>query len=531
MDSRTRRSSRQQSLTLFSGAEHSQICDRSVAAADTAASTEEYATVKARRFTPGIAAIASFAVFFSFSNALPERMATRDADIRSANKGDGEASCWNVISSPNANDIESDLDAVTGSGNDVWAVGEYDLFGLGDYRTLTIHWDGSAWSLITSPNPGDLHDYLFGATGSGNDVWAVGMYNNHADQPGRNSWRDVQPAGVPPGGPGMTLTLHWNGSAWSRVTSPNVGTSTNLLWGATGSGNDVWAAGEYSNGQFTPGQTLTLYWNGSTWSVVPSPNPGTDGNRIYAIAGSGNDVWAVGIYWNGFFNPRTLTLHWDGNTWSVVPSPNVGPAQNWLNGVTGSGNDVWAVGWYQSGNVYPTLILHWDGSTWSVVSSPYQGSGSLKAATGSGNDVWAVGYLNDPGSNTRQTLALHWDGRAWSVVPSPNVGSGNNELDGVKGSGNDVWAVGIFGNQTLTLHWTGPCGATPTPSPTATQTPTPTATVIATATATATATPTPTATATSTPMATATPTPTPRPTPTARPSPAARSRPTPAPRP
>ncbi len=277
-------------------------------------------------------------------------MAIRNSNIPSAKKSDGGSGCWNVVSSPNANENMNDLGAVTGSGNNVWAVGEYDLFGTGDFRTLTIHWDGSAWSLIPSPNPGDFRDYLFGATGSGNDVWAVGMYNNHGDQPSRtlmphrNRWRDVQPDGVPPGGPGMTLTLHWNGSAWSQVASPNSCTDTNLLQVATGSGNDVWAAGSCT-ASGTPERTLTLHWNGSAWTLIPSPNFGTSGNRIYSITGSGNDVWAVGIYWNGFFNPRTLTLHWDGSTWSVVPSPNVGSAQNWLEGVTGSGNDVWAVGW------------------------------------------------------------------------------------------------------------------------------------------------------------------------------------------
>src|SRR5262245_56649263 len=106
---------------------------------------------------------------------------------------------WTVVDSPNANDETNALDVVTGSSdNDVWAMGHYDLFGTGTFRTLTMHWDGSAWLLIPSPNPGTDHDYLFGGTGSGHDVWAVGMYNNTGGQPGR------------------TLTLHWTGSAWSQ---------------------------------------------------------------------------------------------------------------------------------------------------------------------------------------------------------------------------------------------------------------------------------------------------------------------------
>jgi hypothetical protein len=70
---------------------------------------------------------------------------------------------------------------------------------------------------------------------------------------------------------------------------------------------------------------------------------------------------------------------------------------------------------------------------------------SLRAAAGSGNDVWVVGYDPGSGGNPRQTVTMHWDGSAWSVVPSPNVGSGSNELYGVRGGGNDIWAVGNVG--------------------------------------------------------------------------------------
>src|SRR5207244_3869919 len=122
-------------------------------------------------------------------------------------------------------------------------------------------------------------------------------------------------------------------------------------YAVSGSGNDVWAVGEYSGG------TLTMHWDGSAWSVVPSPSIGTDRNLLTGVSGSGNDVWAVGYY--TFFG-QTLTLHWNGNAWSLVPSPNVGTSQNRLNGVIGGGNDLWAVGEYSNtGGTNQTLTLHW----------------------------------------------------------------------------------------------------------------------------------------------------------------------------
>jgi hypothetical protein len=34
----------------------------------------------------------------------------------------------------------------------------------------------------------------------------------------------------------------------------------------------VWAVGSYNNSS-NVSQTLTLHWNGSAWKVVPSPDP------------------------------------------------------------------------------------------------------------------------------------------------------------------------------------------------------------------------------------------------------------------
>ena len=48
--------------------------------------------------------------------------------------------------------------------------------------------------------------------------------------------------------PFNTLTEHWNGTAWSIVTSPNA-SQGNVLSGVTcTSASDCWAVGEYSNG-------------------------------------------------------------------------------------------------------------------------------------------------------------------------------------------------------------------------------------------------------------------------------------------
>lgn len=61
---------------------------------------------------------------------------------------------------------------------------------------------------------------------------------------------------------------------WHLVPSPNGNGSSVLRAVAEVSATDIWAVGIYSNNDFTS-QTLTEHWNGSAWSVVKSPNVGT----------------------------------------------------------------------------------------------------------------------------------------------------------------------------------------------------------------------------------------------------------------
>jgi hypothetical protein len=52
------------------------------------------------------------------------------------------------------------------------------------------------------------------------------------------------------------------------------------------------------------------------------------------------NAWAVGKGRNG----AALAEHWNGSSWSVVASPNVGGSDNLLNGVSATTGDVWTVG-------------------------------------------------------------------------------------------------------------------------------------------------------------------------------------------
>lgn len=262
------------------------------------------------------------------------------------------AADWTTVASPSVGKQANTLLSVAAAAdNDVWAVGAAYNLRLNAYRTVIEHWNGATWSVVKSPNATTGYNLLNGvAVVAANDVWTVGQ----AAQGSQYS----------------TLVEHWNGTAWSIVPSPNVSGSSSVLQAiSVVSASDIWAAG-YSTDTNFKNQALTIHWNGTAWSIVSTPIVNND--ILFGVdAVTATDIWAVGDSRPNGGDAVTLTMHWNGTAWSVVPSPN-GIGDNILFGVAAiASNDVWAVG--NAGSLQ-TLALHWDGASWSVVPTPPFGS-------------------------------------------------------------------------------------------------------------------------------------------------------------
>jgi len=224
-------------------------------------------------------------------------------------------------------------------------------------------------------------------------------------------------------------------------------------------------------------QTLIQRWNGTAWKIVESANykipdgypagPGRymDNDLESVTCASASDCWAVGSV-NRY---HTVIQHWDGTSWSMVSSPNAGSEDyNLLQSVTcASSNNCWAVGYWSplGGNPEESLknlVLRWNGTKWSLGSAPNASPvSSLNDVTcTSASECWAVGAYRNSNDGTTRTLVEKWNGNSWAVVESENVaGVDGNQLRGVTCTSKaDCWAVGVsFGRtvQTLVERYTG----------------------------------------------------------------------------
>ncbi len=277
---------------------------------------------------------------------------------------------WSLMTSPDEGSGDNYLNAVSCSdATDCVAVG-FDYSSSSQTQTLVETWDGTSWSIATSPDVGSGDNLLAGVSCSDpTECTAVGSSYSST-----GVWR--------------TLVESFDGTSWTTATSPDVGSGDNTLTGVScPDATDCTAVGS-SYSSTGVWQTLVESWDGTNWTVVTSPDPAGADNTLSAVScASSVSCLTVGT---GSASTGTLSDHqtliesWDGTSWTAATSPDPGDVTNFLTGVSCTGVDqCQAVGAFSdSGSAhYPpntaqTLVVTWDGTNVSVVPSPQQGSAS-----------------------------------------------------------------------------------------------------------------------------------------------------------
>jgi hypothetical protein len=302
-------------------------------------------------------------------------------------------SAWSIVPSPDRGFSSALFGVSCSSARSCVAVGDYA--DSSDQGALIESWNGTAWSVVPSPSPGSAGAELLGVScASASSCKAVGGYD------------------------GSALIESWNGTAWSVGPSPSAGFGRSQLDAVTClSASSCVAVGNRA------GTSLVESWNGSTWSVVPSPTPGTYGGLAGVSCSSASSCVAVGDYSTGTGSgastlPRTLAESWNGSTWSVVPIPSPSVAYLFATACV-SARWCQAVGGYQEpSGLFGALIESWNGSAWSVVPNPGPSVAYLYGVSCvATNSCHAVGESaeNAHGTGPRLALMESWNGSTWSV--------------------------------------------------------------------------------------------------------------------
>jgi len=311
---------------------------------------------------------------------------------------------WKTYTSPNP-ETGNVLYSVTAvSSDNVWAVGQKWNYssstGFSAQQPLIVHWDGSNWTEYTNVESVGYISSLQTITAiSATDIWAVGGYEC---------------------GFYHTLAMHYEYDAtsqaykWVIKDSPNAangcyssGPDTDITGITAISSSDIWATGYVaSNGE----TTFTMHWNGTGWTQISSPNVANTNNWLYGVAAvSSNDVWAVGSYYDQTSQQsQSLTMHYEydsassSNQWKIKSNP--GGAGSFLSAVAAvSSSDVWAVG---LANPAGTFTEHYAPRTPLILIPGVMESNF--AVTGASFTTNVTSCLNQTNSNTYSHGELVW---------------------------------------------------------------------------------------------------------------------------
>jgi hypothetical protein len=301
------------------------------------------------------------------------------------------------------------------------AVGQVN--GDGTPRALAEQWNGAQWRMRSAVSPRG----------------AAETQLNGVSCPKRRFCIAVGTAG-PTAGTTSSVAERWEGKAWRLQAIPTL-PGANLNAVSCASASSCIAVGGSNSG------TLAEQWNGTRWRILPTqPPPGAQGAGFGGVdCTSARACIATGAYNAPSGNVLSLAERWNGSSWRILPTPNPRRAvQSFLGGVScSSASACTTVGEQHSASgIVHTLAERWNGRSWRVQPTPnprgVQFASLPDVSCTSNSHCLAVG------GSDQGTLAELWNGTRWRIqaTPTPAPGASFSSVDCPAGS--VCTAVGFY---------------------------------------------------------------------------------------
>jgi hypothetical protein len=204
---------------------------------------------------------------------------------------------WKIVASPSP--VPGKPNVLSGvacpATSECWAVG-LD-FSVSEGGTLTEKWNGSKWSVVSTPTSKD------------GQLLGVGCFSKS----------NCMSGGI--GDSLFAIGQRWNGSKWIAATpvTPSGATDSELVGVACPAAATCQAVGNYGTSSGTP--TLAEGWNGTTWAIENTPS--ISGSSFATLSGvactSASTCWAVGESISGSTTSPVIE-GWNGKSWKVSAS-------------------------------------------------------------------------------------------------------------------------------------------------------------------------------------------------------------------
>jgi IPT/TIG domain-containing protein len=173
------------------------------------------------------------------------------------------------------------------------ATGRYKSGTNGMYVNLAERWNGTEWSIQSTPNPsGAKAGELYGVScTSSTACMAVGYYQNSS-------------------GTNETLAERWNGTEWTIQSTPDPGgAKVSALYGISCVSSTACTAVGYSENGSGASKAMAEIWNGTEWVLMGTNVPSeTKESNVYSVScTTATACTTAGLYENNVGNYYTLS--------------------------------------------------------------------------------------------------------------------------------------------------------------------------------------------------------------------------------
>jgi hypothetical protein len=165
-------------------------------------------------------------------------------------------------------------------------------------RTLAEEWNGSHWQIIRTPSPSRESELRGISCTSPTACTAVGSSAS-------DKW---------------TLAEHWNGRRWAIQHTPNL---SRIGYTALTAVSCASPAVCTAVGTYNLGVGIAEHWNGTRWTIqrLPTP-PAPPGEAPLVVPVSVSCTSATACMTVGTTENMTLAERWNGSKWTIEPTPN-----------------------------------------------------------------------------------------------------------------------------------------------------------------------------------------------------------------
>ena len=318
-------------------------------------------------------------------------------------------SAWKALPTPNpAGGHGSVLTAVScRSPSACTAVGSYGN-GQGTATALAETWNGTGWRIVPTPYPaGSFGSYLTGVScAAAAACTAVGYYYTQNFEDGPQAFAES-----------------WNGTAWTLRQVPDGSLSPMFLYAVSCTSPAVCVAVGSYNGPLGSGLPLAEVWNGTSWTMQAPAVPNGGFAELTGVScTSATSCTAVGNYSQNQkpFAELALGESWNGTTWAIRGTPDPGGSADLIAVSCTAATACTAVGWALAGlSATRALAEVWDGTAWTAQAAALPAGAAQSTLAGVSCTVAGTcaaagsGYYDNPGA--WHTLAEAQQGAAWAI--------------------------------------------------------------------------------------------------------------------